>query len=265
MAEVLRRPRGGARKMASMQQAEMTSGAPDARRTLGPSRDAGADAASSPRGARRRIARIVAAALALGAAVAAALAAAPGPDEALRLVERRYRALSSFKLSFAQRYSSTTFGAEDEARGTLTVAPPGRMLWVYDKPAGQRGAMDGTRYWLIDPEDRQVKIRERGPEASDPLSDLLAGRVDLARIFAAKVVASSRGRLALELTPRSPREDMDRALLEVDPDGTVRRIEVVDPLGNKMVYELGVPAPAPPPSAEAFRLVVPPGYAEIHE
>ncbi|MCE5247373.1 MAG: outer membrane lipoprotein carrier protein LolA [Candidatus Polarisedimenticolia bacterium] len=253
-----------------MQQAEMTSGAPDACRNFGPSRNAGADAASSPRGARRgharrRVARIVVAALTLGVAVAAALAAAPGPDEALRLVERRYRALSSFKLSFAQRYSSTTFGAEDEARGTLTVAPPGRMLWVYDKPAGQRGAMDGTRYWLIDPEDRQVKIRERGPEASDPLSDLLAGRVDLARIFAAKLVASSRGRLALELTPRSPREDMDRALLEVDPDGTVRRIEVVDPLGNKMVYELGVPAPAPPPSAEAFRLVVPPGYAEIHE
>jgi outer membrane lipoprotein-sorting protein len=204
-------------------------------------------------------------------------AAAPGADAArsaqdlqalLHRVEARYRALPSFTVPFTQRYTSATFGARDEARGTLHVVPPSRMLWLYDVPQGQRGALDGDSYWLIDPEERQVTVRARGTGGSDPLTDLLSGRLDLGKVFAAEPLprGETRGRTLLQLLPRTPRDDMERAVLEVDEkDGTVRRLDVEDPLGNRFEYFLGAPVAAPAPPAAAFKLVVPPGYAESRD
>ncbi len=197
-------------------------------------------------------------------------AAAPGRDllDLLQRVESRYRALPPFKVSFTQSYASTTFGGSDEARGTIHVVPPARILWIYDEPAGQKGALDGDRYWFLDPADKEVRIHERDPGAPDPLAGLLAGRLDVARVFgvARARERAPKGRVVLELTPREPRDDLDRALLEVDEkDGTVRRVEIVDPLGNRFGYRLGPPVPAAAPPDAAFRLVVPPGYAQSRD
>ncbi len=186
----------------------------------------------------------------------------------LAKVEQRYRNLPPFEMQFTQRYTSTTFGSNDEARGTVHVVPPDRMLWVYDVPEGQRGALDGHRYWLIDPEDQQVKIRELKPGGGDPLTELLAGRLQLGKVFMVEPGKEKAppGRITLDLVPREPRDDMDRAVLEADEkDGTLRRLEVIDPLGNRFEYFFGPPHPAPAPPAEAFRLVVPPGYTETRD
>ncbi len=211
------------------------------------------------------------------AAAVPARAAGPAPDAArsaqdlqalLHRIETRYRALPSFKVPFTQRYTSSTFGARDEARGTLHVVPPSRMLWLYDVPEGQRGALDGDRYWLIDPEERQVTVRARGAGGSDPLTDLLSGRLDLGKVFAAEPLprGEAAGRTLLQLLPRTPRDDMERAVLEVDEkDGTVRRLDVEDPLGNRFEYFLGAPVAAPAPPASAFKLVVPAGYTESRD
>ena len=183
-------------------------------------------------------------------------------------IETRYRSLPPFKVAFTERYTSTTFGSRDEARGTLHVVPPSRMLWIYDRPEGQRGALDGTVYWLIDPVDRQVTVRERPAGLADPLADLLAGRIELGKAFMVQEARgrAPAGRVLLELVPREPREDMDRAVLEADEaDGTLRRLGIVDPLGNRFEYELGSPVPAAAPPADAFKLVVPQGYAETRE
>lgn len=182
-------------------------------------------------------------------------------------VEQRYRALDSFKLTFRQHYRSATFGAEEETRGTLVVAGS-RMLWLYDVPRGQRGALDGDRYWLIVPEDRQVIVREIAPGGADPLAQLLSGRADIRHTFLVSPVpeASSSAGVVVELTPREHREDLERAVLEIDVrEVAVRRLEVVDPLGNRMIFELGAPVRAPAPPPGAFKLTIPSGFAVTKE
>lgn len=193
---------------------------------------------------------------------AAALSRARGVQDALRRIEARYRGLGSFTVTFAQRYVSSTFGGRDDARGTIHVAPPGRMFWRYERPQGQTGGYDGTQYWLVSPADREVIVRERDAAVPDPLADLLAGKLEIAKAFAVDPApdAGDGGRLAFDLRPREPRDDMDGARVEVEPDGTLRRIEIADPLGNRVVYELGRPRPAKPPDESLLRLVVPPGY-----
>lgn len=184
----------------------------------------------------------------------------------LRKVQQRYR-IPSFQVEFSQAYFSATFGAEDEARGVVQVSR-GRMVWTYSEPAGQLGAFDGEQYWLIVPRDKQVILRKRGPGEQDPLTELLTGRLDLARVFNVQMAEKQPGgqRVALLLTPKAQREDLDRALIELDPrDGTLRRLEVLDPLGNRMVFQLGVPKACNPPGDSAFTLTIPPGFSTVQD
>lgn len=198
---------------------------------------------------------------------ASVLEAADDLQQVVRRIERRYRGLPSFKVTFEQEYTSATFGSRDRAKGTVFVVPPTRMLWVYDEPEGQRGALNGEQYWLIDPEDREVRVRQR--TGSDPLTELFAGRIDLAKVFMVqpgRSPAGAPGRIVLELVPREPREDIDRAVLEADrDDGTLRGLEIVDPMGNRFSYRFGSPRATPAPAASKFELTVPPGYTRTED
>lgn len=226
------------------------------------------------RSRRRRLAALAALAAASGAA-AVAWAAAPSPASALapdavvallRKAEARYRASGSFRVPFRQSFESSTFGAGDEARGTIHVAPPRRVLWDYSEPKGQKGVLDGDTWWFVVPEDREVQVREVQPGEDNPLSDLLAGRSDLLRLFFAASPAdgaapAAAGRGLVELRPQAPRDDIEWLRLEIDSaTGDVRRVELQDPLGGRMVFELGTPLREAPLPDAAFRVEVPPGW-----
>ncbi len=221
---------------------------------------------------RRALALALALAAAAGPAAAAPAgpAAATAPDAVTALLQRaeaRYRASGAFRVSFRQTFESAAFGAGDEAHGTIHVAPPRRALWDYVEPKGQKGVLDGNTWWFVVPEDREVQVREVQPGEDSPLSDLLAGRSDLLRLFAASAVPEgaapppAAGRGWVELRPRAPRDDIEWLRLEIDrASGDVRRVEVADPLGGRMRFELGAPVREAPPPDAAFRVDVPPGW-----
>ncbi|MCU0254821.1 MAG: outer membrane lipoprotein carrier protein LolA [Acidobacteria bacterium] len=184
----------------------------------------------------------------------------------LRQAEARYRSSGSFRVTFRQTFESSAFGAGDEARGTIHVAPPRRVLWDYAEPKGQKGVLDGNTWWFAVPEDREVQVREVQPGEDNPLSDLLAGRSDLQRLFFVAAVAEGAasvapGRGLIELRPQQLRDDIEWLRLEIDrATGDVRRAEVADPLGGRMLLELGAPVREAPLPDAAFRIEVPPGW-----
>jgi outer membrane lipoprotein carrier protein len=209
-------------------------------------------------------------AAAVPAGPAAPVAPVPAAPDAvvalLRKAEARYRGSGSFRASFRQSFQSSTFGAGDEAHGTIHVAPPRRVLWDYVEPKGQRGVLDGDTWWFVVPEDREVQVREVQPGEDSPLSDLLAGRSDLLKLFhAAKApdgaTPAAAGRGLVELRPQKPRDDIEWLRLEIDvATGDVRRVEVADPLGGRMLFELGAPVREAALPDAAFRVEVPPGW-----
>jgi len=206
-----------------------------------------------------------------GAARAAGEAAAQTPLSSEQVIglleraERHYREIGTFRVGFRQTFESATFGAADEARGTIHVSPPRRMLWEYEVPAGQRGILDGDTWWFIIPEDREVQIRETAPGSDSPLAELLSGRSELSRYFSARVppdaAAVVAGCAVVELWPREPRDDIDWVRLEIDTrSADVRRVEAADPLGGRTIVELGVPEREGPLPDSAFQVAVPSGY-----
>lgn len=206
---------------------------------------------------------------------------APGPQkadpaaEAARLLdlvhrlEARYRALPSFRASFTQSFTSVTFGAEEEARGVLHVLPPHRMRWDYEQPPGQVGIFDTGKWWLINPVEKEVQIKEPNSAQTSPIIDILAGRSDLLSLFAvrwAEGAGPAPGCAVVEFVPREVRDDLDLLLAEVEMEtGTLRKVEVIDPLGNQMTFHLSPPEPEPPLPASAFEVSVPEGYVTTSE
>lgn len=185
-------------------------------------------------------------------------------------IESRYRSLGAFRAPFELSYVSPTFGANETESGTLHVAPPNRMLWLYDQPEGQRAVFDGSTWWLLSPQDRTVTRRQVDPAARSPMVDLLAGDTELLSVFSGRLIdpgdTERPGRVALELLPREPREQVDRVLVTADPDsGTIHRIEVVGPLGGSHVLSLGKPVEEEPLPADRFELEVPEGYTLLEE
>ncbi len=186
-----------------------------------------------------------------------------------RKTEERYRSSGPFRVSFEQGYASSTFQFEEENAGTIHVVPPRRMLWVYDVPEGQRAVLDGDTWWLVEPELRQVSRRDRRPGEADPLVDMLSGRLELLSFFSARPSvepAEEEGQVVVELIPRTARDDMDLAIVWIDAaTGDMRRVDVIDPLGNRMTFRFGRPVAEDPPPEGAFRVSVPSGYTLVRE
>lgn len=216
------------------------------------------------------------AALACGAlmlAVASGAHALPPPDESpdqtIERVLARYAARGTYRVRFEQRYESPTFGAEVQGRGVVTVGTKGRVVWDYELPAGRRGAYDGTIWWMLDPTDRQVVIRD-GPELQDsPLLAVLAGR--WRRLEGFSVVRSSErpeagGDQVYELTPDAPRDDLERVVLEFEQTSALlRRVSVIDVLGSRMTFRFEAPQAAAAPPAARYELSIPRGYDIVED
>ncbi len=198
-------------------------------------------------------------------------APAPSLDAEARIARLadRYARAGTFKARFEQRYESSSFGAEVQGAGTVTVVADGRMLWEYRSPPGRRGAVDGTIWWMLDPRDMQVIVRE-GVEATDgPLARLLSGRIRTLEGFSAgqgSGPAATPTNHLIELTPLTPRDDLERLIVETDADSTTLvRVSIVDTLGNRMEFVFGPPERCSIPPASAFKLVVPKGYDLVKE
>ena len=171
------------------------------------------------------------------AALLAAAPAADSPAEALaRRIEQRHRGLSDLQARFTQRYRSGLIGREVVERGTVSLKPPGRMLWLYQQPERKTFVSDGHRFYFYVPADKQVIVREQGGEQG--VTGLLLGRSDILETFEASLETPARPEIQrLRLSPRKPDGEVDRVLLEVDLTARIRAIDVEDAQGNHSRFE----------------------------
>ena len=212
----------------------------------------------------------------LGLLVVMPLSAAEGEgaqralDEARRVsamierVEQRYRGVAAFEQSFVQVTTSRFFGPEQEARGSIRARQPDRLRFDYDQPEGQVGIFDGTSWWFLEPEERHVSIHEAGE--GDFVVSLLTGRLELAEAFSVSALESAGELVTLELIPRVLRDDVERVWIDLDPEkGDLRRVEIEDPLQNRMSYRFGPLEAVEPLPLASFTLAIPEGYTVDRE
>jgi outer membrane lipoprotein carrier protein len=175
---------------------------------------------------------------AMTAIILAALLAAPETDARLaeslvrRLEERQARA-QDLTARFVQSYRSGILGREVIERGVVRIKRPGRMLWEYKDPEKKTFLSDGRSYYFYVPADRQVIVREQD-EDHGVAALLLSGKGRILEQFEARLdTAPAEGVFRLRLSPRKADPEIELVLVDVEPSGVVRAIQVDDAQGNR--------------------------------
>jgi outer membrane lipoprotein carrier protein len=201
---------------------------------------------------------ILLAALALPAETDASLA-----QSLVRRLEERQSRAQDMTARFVQSYRSGVLGKEIVERGVVRLKRPGRMLWEYKDPEKKTFLSDGHSYWFYVPADRQVIVRDQDQERG-VATRLLSGRGGLLGEFEATLDSPpSEGLYRVRLSPRKPDPEVEVLLVDLDPSGQLRGIQVEDAQGNKSRFRFedvrentGLPD-------KLFRFEVPPGVEVI--
>jgi outer membrane lipoprotein carrier protein len=201
-----------------------------------------------------RLARLVLAAALLPAAAGADAAA---DARAAGRVEAAIQGLASFRAQFRQTVTDAQGVETEHADGTVTLARPGRFRWDYREPP-QLIVSDGTTVWLYDVDLAQVTVRPAADSLAGSPALLLSGRSDLRAEFEIADGGDSDGLAWSRLTPR----DTDGDFRELDvgiAGGELRRMRLVDRLGQTTRLEFDEVERNPRIGADAFRFTPPPG------
>ena len=168
--------------------------------------------------------------LIFGLAGVAHLSAQPDVHAIADKVDQRYNHMQTLEAQFSETYSGA--GMTRTESGTLTLKKPGRMRWDYEQPRPKMFLTDGTTAWFYVPGERQVR---RAPvkqldDLRSPLRYLL-GKAKLEKEFVGLSIASNQkpkyeGDIVLQGIPKSMADRVANTLLEVSPDGLIRRIVV---------------------------------------
>jgi outer membrane lipoprotein carrier protein len=152
-------------------------------------------------------------------------------------VDQRYNHLQTLEAQFSETYSGA--GMTRTESGTLTLKKPGRMRWDYDQPRPKMFLTDGQTAWFYVPGERQVRrvLVKQLDDLRSPLRYLL-GKTKLEKEFTGLSIASGQkplydGDIVLQGIPKSLADRVSNTLLEVSPDGLIRRI-VIDQMDGSV-------------------------------
>jgi outer membrane lipoprotein carrier protein len=165
-------------------------------------------------------------------------AAAPQPDRdvargLVKKLEAHHARTADLVARFTQSYRSGMLGREVVERGVVSVKRPGRMRWEYKDPEAKLFVSDGKTFYFYVPADRQVIVSEQD-EGRSLAARLLSGRGGLLDEFDASLEEPlEEGVFRLRLAPRRPQADVERAILDVEPSGSIRSILLEDVQGNR--------------------------------
>ena len=180
-------------------------------------------------------AAVLAAVLALGPAQSVA----PDPSLAESLVKRieaRHARTVDLVGRFVQSYRSGLLGRELVERGIVSIKRPGRMRWEYKDPEDKLFVSDGETFYFYVPEDRQVIVQKQDEQRS-LAARLLFGRGGLLEEFEATMDEPwEEGVLRVRLTPRKDSAELERAFIDLEPNGLVRAILLEDIQGNRTQF-----------------------------
>jgi outer membrane lipoprotein carrier protein len=180
-------------------------------------------------------------------------------------VQKRYDGIRDVRARFEQTSLVAALGREDESRGSVVIARPGRMRWEYEAPEPSVLVIDGETVRMYSPADRKLQIAPLGQASLSPTAlGFLLGEGVLSETFRAESLgASPRGEVGLKLLPReaSSFESLemwfDRATL------ALRESVLVDLFGNRTRVRFAEVAENVGVGERRFALEVPEGTEVI--
>ena len=182
---------------------------------------------------------------------------ASSDTRATERLEAALKGLSSLRAGFHQTVTDARGAQTESAEGTVSLARPGKFRWDYRVPA-QLIVSDGTTVWLYDVDLSQVTIRPAADSLSGTPALLFSGQSDLGAEFKIADGGETDGLAWSRLTPKNAESDF-RELSVGIAGGELRRMLLVDRLGQTMRIEFDRIERNPRLDASIFSFTPPPG------
>jgi len=165
--------------------------------------------------------------------------------------------LAGLRAEFRQTVTDAGGELRESAEGSVSLARPGRFRWDYRKPA-QLIVSDGTTVWLYDEDLAQVTVRPAADSLAGTPAQLLSGQADIAGAFEISDGGEEGGLAWSRLRPKEPDGDFTELRVGV-VGGELRRMSLLDKLGQTTLLEFSRIERNPRFDADTFTFVPPPG------
>jgi len=163
----------------------------------------------------------------------------PSAEQVVTQLQSKYEQITSFSAHFTQIFRGHNL--EQTESGILIMMKPGRMYWEYQEPKRKYFVSDGKKAYFYVPADRQVMESDLRLDAAETPLLFLLGKGHISRDFEVNFESEEsplkKENLLIRLTPRQPRGEFSRVLVEIDPSTyLIHRLSVIEPVGNRNDY-----------------------------
>lgn len=160
----------------------------------------------------------------------------------------------SLKADFAQSVSSRAGRKPQLSSGVMSFSRPGKFRWQIEIPYPQLMVGDGQKFWIYDPELKQVTVRKLGKALGSTPAALLAGKNDLEKNFQLKDDGEKDGLSWVEALPKQAESGFERVRLGF-AGAELKAMELFDSFGQttQLQFSKVQKNPALPPSQFSFQ------------
>lgn len=182
-------------------------------------------------------------------------------------VEQLHQFLQStrtLKADFMQIVVAKNGRKPQHSAGTVAIARPGKLRWEIQKPYPQVLVGDGEKFWIYDPELKQVTVRKVGQAIGGSPAALLSGNNDLEKNFVLAEAGEAEGLAWVEATPKVNESGFEKVRLGF-AGGELKAMELQDNFGQTTHIRFARMERNPALPGSFFRFVPPIGVDVIGE
>ncbi len=189
-------------------------------------------------------------------------AVAPTAQEVAKRVDAHYNHLHSLRVQFTETYNG--MGMQRSESGTLLLAKPGRMKWLYANPAGKLFVIDGKYGYSYTPGDAQAE-RYPAKQLEDFRSPLrfLLGHAQIAKELSGLTMTPDGGKYRLRGVPKTMEQRVSEVDLTVTAAGTIEAIAWKETDGSTTEFRLTDEQENPAIAADSFTFQPPAGVVVV--
>lgn len=170
----------------------------------------------------------------------------------------------TLKAEFAQTVIGKNGKKPQQSSGSVAISRPGKLRWEIQKPYPQLMVGDGEKFWIYDPELKQVTIRKVGQAIGATPAAILSGSNELEKNFTLKEGGDSEGLAWVEALPKSDEAGFQKIRLGF-AGNDLKAMDLVDSFGQTTLIRFSRLERNPALAAGLFKFTPPAGADVVGE
>jgi len=190
------------------------------------------------------------------------------PAVAVAAIEQRYRGVTTFSSDFTQTFFAKAYQLTATSKGHVVFSRPANMDWTFTDPAGTRIVSDGVQLTIYDAPLARAFVQPVSQSLSAyPVALAFLGALSTTHTAFQLLCGATMqfpGGAVLVAEPAAPTPAYTKVLFYIDAaSGEVRRVWVLDGLGNRNRFDFFATKLNEPVATTQFVFTPPAGVTTI--